>query len=197
MIVTITVIAILAGATTGIVIYIAQILIYTPREARARAIAHDIMETIIEGEAEKRGIRYAKEMLEASSTQVTYMFGYPGNNDERNMRFSFSSNKISRSYTAFGDPISGPPSSYTQPPELVPYYAAGDISISGYPASPNVIFKYYNASGALLADPVPANQLNTIRRIEVYVTVTTGMGEFSRWEGSFKTTSSVEIKQYI
>ncbi len=120
LIVTISVVAIIAGATTAIVAYITQLLIYTPREARARTIAHDIMETIIEGHTQKRGIRYATQVVDASSTQVTYTFGYPGNGDKRNMRFSFNSNKIELSYTAFGDPVNGTELlSYRTPPELV------------------------------------------------------------------------------
>lgn len=196
LIVTMSVVAIIAAATAGIVVYLMQLFIYLPRQMRARDAAHEVIEAMIEGEASKRGMRYAMRVQDASSTQFTCTFGYPANTDKRNMRFRFYGNKIYRSYTAFGDPVNGPQPPYGQE-EIIPYYAAGDISISGETSNPNVIFTYFTASGSQLADPVPPAQLNTIRRVEIGIVVNTGTGLFQNWDGSFATTSGVDIKEYI
>ncbi len=199
LVVTISIVAILAGATTGIVISLMQIFVYSPREMKAKAIAHDVIETMTEGITQKRGMRYAMQIQDASPTQFTYTFGYPGGADERNIRFRWDSaaKKIYLSYTDFGDPVNGPQPPYISE-ESIPYYTGGDISITENSASPNTIFKYYSADGTqVTGNPVPASQLQNIRRVEMAIVVRTGSGAFGEWQSSFKTTSGVDIKQYI
>lgn len=199
LIVVVSIVAILTAATAGIIISLMQLFIYSPREMRVKTIAHEAIETMAEGETAKRGMRYATQIQDASPTQFTYTFGYPGNADKRNMRFRWDSTqkKIYLSYTAFGDPINSP-----QPPygteELIPYYARGDISITEDPANPNTIFKYYKADGTqITGNPVPSAQLQDIRRVEMAIVARTGSGSFGAWQSSFRMTSNVEIKQYI
>ena len=200
LIVTATIVSIIAAATAGIVIYLMQLFIYIPKEIKAKNIANDLIEIMVEGKSQLRGMRYAVQVQDASSAQFTYTFGYPGGADKRNMRFRWDSGaeKVYRSCTAFGDAINGP-----QPPygseELIPYDAGSGISINGSPSSPSVIFTYYKQPVGLVEQPWVSgtDDLSTIRRAEVTISVTTGAGSFQDWGGSFQTTASVEIKQYI
>lgn len=197
LIITIVLIAIIAGVTSGIVINLMQLLIYLPREMKARSIAHEVMDIMDGGETQRRGLRYAVEVKDASPTQFTYTFGYPGNTDKRNMRFRWDGNskKIYRSYTAFGSNLTTLPQPPYSAEELIPYYASNEISINGRPTSPNTIFSYFKADGSpWLGGTEP---YYTIRRVEINIRVTTGTGLFSNWDSSFETTSSIEIKQYI
>lgn len=193
--VVISIIGILAATTAGIVVSLTQLIVYLPREMRAKIIAHEIMETMIEGESQKRGMRYATVVKDASPIQFTYTFGYPGNTDKRNVRFEWDSaeNKIYRSYTALGDVGDDPPPSYSSE-EAIPYYARGDISVTGRASAPNTIFTYFKADGTLWTEGV--DPLYNIKRIEININVKTGTGVFQFGESSFDATSGTEIRQY-
>ena len=196
LVVTILVVLIIASLTAGIIASLMQLFVYLPREMKARTVAHEAIEFMTEGEIGKRGMRFAVQVLDASPIQITYTFGYPGNEDKRNMRFRWDSttNKIYRSYTAFGDAILGPEPPYSLE-EIIPYYAGPDISIRSRQAAPNTIFTYFKQDGSAWAEGVDA--LSEIRRVEINIVVSTGTGLFTNWESSFETTSSVEVKQYL
>ena len=195
-IVTISVIAIIVAATSGIIVSLMQLFVYLPREMKTRTIAHEVMNVVTEGEVQKLGMRYAMQVQDASPTQFIYTFGYPGNTDKRNMKFRWDSaaGVIYRSYTAFGDPIDGPQPPYSQE-EAIPYYARGEIAITGTSANHSTIFTFYKSDGSVWS--LGTDPLNTIRRVDMTIVVKTGSGLFESWESSFQTTSSVEIKQYI
>lgn len=190
LIVTVSIVAIMAAVTAGMVIYVMQLFVYLPREMKARTIANEIIETVTEGESQKSGLRYAVGIQNASSNQVDYTFGYPGSSARRLMRFRWNSgtNKIYRSYTAFGGSIYGAE-------ELVPYYATGEISIRGRSQASTTIFSYFKADGSTWVQGL--DPLNTIKRVEVNVAVSTGTGLFSNWESSFEATSGAEVRQYL
>jgi len=196
LIVTVTIIAILASVTTGLIAYFMQVVMYAPREMKAKTIAQEIAESIIEGQTLKRGTRYASEIQDASATRFTYIFGYPGNTDKRSMRFRWDSaaKKIYCSYTAFGDATSGPQPPYGQE-EAVPYYTRGEISVTGRTANPSTVFTYFKQDGSVWVNGI--DPLTAIRRVEINIAVSTGSGLFQGGEGSFETTSGVEVKQYI
>lgn len=196
LIATILIVLIIAAVTAGILASLMQLFVYLPREMKARTIASEAMEIMAEGEIGKRGMRYALEIQDASPAQFTYTFGYPGNTDRRNMRFRWDSttNKIYRSYTAFGDPVLGPQPPYSAE-DAVPYYATPEISIIGRPSSPNIIFTYFKQDGSAWNGGV--DPLNTIGRVEINIAVSTGTGLFTNWQSSFETTSGVEIKRYL
>ncbi len=194
LIVTITIVSILAAVSAGIIISVMQALVYLPREMKTRSVAAEIIDIMIDGQPQIRGARYAMQVQDASATQFTYTFGYPGNTEKRNIRLQLNSGKIYRYYTAFGDPINGPQPPYSSA-ELIPYYAGADVSISGQPGSPNTVFTYFKQNGSAWVSGV--DPLNAIRRIEINMLVKTGTGLFALWEGSFRTTADIEIRQYI
>lgn len=197
LIVTILIISIISAVTAGVVISVMQLFVYLPREMKARNIAHEVMDIITEGESQKRGARYAVTVQDASPNQFTYTFGYPGNTDKRNVRIRWdnASKKIYRSYTAFGSNLATPPQPPYSSEELIPYYATGEVSINGKSLTPNEIFAYFKADGSAWSQGV--DPVNTIRRVEITVVVTTGTGLFSTWDSLFQTTSSVEVRQYL
>ncbi len=197
LIMAMVIIAIISGVTAGIIVSLMQLFVYLPKEIKTRDIAHEVMDIMIEGESQRRGMRYAVNVQVASPTQFSYTFGYPSDSDRRNMRFRWDSTgkKIYRSYTAFGVPLGGTPPPYGAE-ETIPYYARGDVSINGT-GSPGseYVFRYYKADGTQWVSGI--DPLTTIRRVDMDLTVTTGTGVFTKWDSSFKTTSSVEIKQYL
>lgn len=194
LIITITIVSILAAVSAGIIISVMQMFIYLPREMTARSVAAEAVDIMIDGQSLERGMRYAVQVQDASPTQFVYTFGYPGNADKKNIKFQLSDGKIYRYSTVFGDPITGPPASYG-PAEIIPYYAQGDISISGPSGNPGTIFTYFKQGGSPWVSGV--DSLNDIKRVDITIVVKTGSGLFENWESSFQTTSGTEIDQYI
>jgi hypothetical protein len=119
---TMLIIVIISGLTAGIIISMMQLFVYLPRDMRVRSGVQEAIDIMFDGQQGLQGIRYATAVIDASPAQFTYTFGYPANTDKRNVRFSWSddTNRITRSNTAFGDPVTGP-----QPPYInavtIPY----------------------------------------------------------------------------
>lgn len=199
LIITTAIIAIIAAVSSGIIIILIQLFIYLPREMKTKMIAHDVMEVMTEGEPDIRGVRYSVQVVDASSTQFTYSFGYPGNTDKRTVRLEYDSGakKIYRSYSAFGANLGTGPAAppYPATKTVVPYYAAGDITITGVLAAPNSVFTYYKQDG--LSWTSGFDDLSEIRCVEIAMVVVTGSGSFGDSQRSFQTTSGADVKQYL
>ena len=194
LVITMTIVSILAAVSAGIIISVIQMFVYLPREMKTRSVAAEAIDIMIDGQPLQRGMRYAAKVQDASTTQFTYTFGYPGNTDKKNVRFQLNNGKIYRYSTVFGDPVNGPPASYG-PAELIPYYAGPDISISGPSGDPGTIFTYFKQDGSAWVSGV--DPLNAIKRVDITIVVKTGSGLFEKWETSFRTTSGVEVDQFI
>lgn len=189
LVTTMTVVAIIGAVTAGIIIYLVQLVVYAPREMKAKTIAHEAIETMIEGDTLHRGMRYAAEVVDASADQFSYKFGYPLTvnigptpADRRGMSFAWDVTmmKLRRLSTAFGG------DTYIID-EIIPYYATSEIAMTCH-------FKYFDGTGLEWDATTP---LYNIRRVEIDIQVRTGTGLFQNWEGSFHTVSSVDIKEYI
>lgn len=184
------IIAIVAAATAGIIMSLMEFFVYMPRDIKARRAASDAMDGIVEGEYGKRGIRYASSIVDASSSQFTYIVGYPTDSEKQVVRFIHDSanSKLYRVNTSVGDvnPANLPAASSGFE---IPYYALGgsgtsaaDVSIS-YPSDAGGVFTYYYSGP-------------NINRVQVQITATSGGGLApAAWRGTFTLRSSVEIKR--
>jgi hypothetical protein len=186
-IVTMLVVVILAAVSSGVIVSLAGMFVYIPRDMTLRTVGQEIVEAMVEGVPSKSGMRYAAEVKDASGAQFSYTFGYPGNSDKRNMRFALSNGRIYRYYTGYGDPVTGPGEPYGHG-EAIPDYITPDVVITGPGAALSTVFTYFKADGSEWVSGTDA--LNTIRRIDISIAVTSG-------NSVYNTTSSVDIKQYI
>lgn len=195
LITTIVIISILAAVSAGILISVLHIFIYLPKQLKTRMVGQEVINAVCEGESGKWGIRYSTEILDASDDQFTYSFGYPVNNDKRNIRFKYDgvTKKIYRYCTAFGDPVTGTTNLSYGAAELIPYYATGDITIIPQPDIP--LFSYFKQDGSAWISGT--DPLYELRRVEIAFIVKSGTGIFEKWESAFTVTSGVEIKRYI
>lgn len=191
LIVTVTILAVMAGTTAGIVLSLLQMVVYLPKETRARLVAQEALYSFIEGDRGVMGLRYANMILAANSTSVSYRVGYPYSGDIRDVELALNGAKPQRRYTDLGSAGSGSYGSW----ETVPYYITPDINITGL--SSGAIFSYFKSDGtAWTASGTPPTNLHEIRRVDIGITVTTGAGLFKDWEASFRALSGVDIKQY-
>lgn len=207
LVVTITIVAIMAAVSAGIIVYLLQIFVYLPQEMKARTIAQEVLATIIEGEPGKQqGLRYAAGILTVTRTAATdrilYSAGYPGAADRQRVQLRWArrgttgparyEGTILRRVSPLGSTTLGGE-------ETVPYYAGGGTWVRGNPANPPTVFRYYKANGDEIASGatnLSAADRAAIRRIDINIAVKAGSGLFQSWGATYTTSSSVEIQQY-
>jgi prepilin-type N-terminal cleavage/methylation domain-containing protein len=180
LMVTMTILAIIAAAVAGVIATFVLLFLNLPREIKAKMIANDIAETVIKGVRDKPGIWHSISITDSTGTTCSYTAGYPTSADQVTMTFTYDTMNLKVTRTVGAAPA-----------ETIPYYTSGDSSVT-CPSS--VFFKYYDAAGSQIANPNTQALRNTIRRIEMTYTVTTGTGAT---QGSYTTTAGTDIKQYL
>lgn len=186
----IVILAIIGVTVAGVVIFFTQLFMYSPRQLDTQKIGQELTDIMIEGNQDARGIRFTRSIIDASSQQLSYIYGYPTAQDGRAVRFRWNAadSHIYRSTST--------DSGATWSAEaVVPYYLLNNTAtiIDGKDTS-GLIFTYKKAGDAAWVSGVDA--LNTIRRVIIGVKVQTGSGNFSSFQGSSSNTSSVEIKGF-
>lgn len=190
LIMIILLVAIIGATITGAIIFFVQMFVFSPRQLDVQKIATELMFTILEGNQDIRGIRYARNIIDASEKQFSYTYGYPTANEQFSVRFRWD-----RILKRFYRSTSTNGGATWSAEAIIPYYfpTGYNIFISGKD-SPFVIFTYKKANDVDWIsgiDPVTA-----IRRIIISINVKSGTGSFGALEGSFDTTTSVEIKGF-
>lgn len=194
LITTAMIITVLAATSAALIATSIQLFVYLPREMKARSAAQEALDVMIDGEsggsgsaAVLMGMRSAASINGASPLHFTFITGYPGRENQRIVEFSYdqASRVINRSHSAVGS------TGIVQ--EVIPYYGSGDIKVYGVAATPNSIFTYYKADGSAWVSGT--DNVNTIARVDISIVVKCGAGSLT--EGSFQTTTGVDIKQYL
>ncbi|MEW6101245.1 MAG: hypothetical protein AB1481_03015 [Candidatus Omnitrophota bacterium] len=188
IIVVILVITILGAVFSGIVIFLVQLYMYGPRQLDTAKVAEEASYAVIEGNQDFRGIRYARTPLDASATQFSYTYGYPTSDEGISVRFRWDplDKHIYRSSSTDGG------SSWSQE-TVIPYYISSSITIDGK-ATPSVIFSYKKAGDADWVSG--SDSLSEIRRVILNITVKSGSGSFSEFQGAVDLLASAEIKSF-
>ncbi|MBM3248617.1 MAG: hypothetical protein FJZ10_04270 [Candidatus Omnitrophica bacterium] len=189
LIIVILLVAVIGASIAGTVIFFIQMFVFSPRQLDVQKIANELIFTMIEGNKDIRGMRYARKVINGTSaTQFLYTYGYPTASDQLSvrLRWNASDKHIYRSTSTNGGATWSSES-------LVPYYISPAITIDGKD-TPSVIFSYKKANDAdwiFGTDPYAF-----IRRVVISINVKSGTGVFGALEGSFNTTASVEIKGF-
>jgi hypothetical protein len=193
----IVILAIIAVTVTGVIIFFVQLFVYSPRQLDSQKIGGELTNIMIEGTADCRGIRYAiaSKVLDASSTQFSYTYGYPiaydssvTPTDQLSVRFRWNAadKHIYRSTSTNGG------SSWSTE-TVIPYYIPSTILIDGKD-TPSVIFTYKKVNDANWVSGTDV--VTAIRRVIISINLKTGSGSFAAFQGSANITSSVEIKSF-
>jgi len=189
------VLGIVGSVVVGVILFFMQLFVYTPRALNVQKIGQELNEKVIEGDALVRGLRYATNIIDASSTQLSYTYGHLPDLPGQSVRFRWSAvdKKIYRSTSSDGG--------LNWSGEIViPQYLHNNTSIliDGKDVA-GVIFTYKKVDDddeqeeedwVLGSDPLTA-----IRRVIFSINVKTGTGSFKSFHGSCNLTSGVEIKK--
>ena len=196
-------IAILAGASVGLLRSFLNAMPYLPNQTRVLQAASEILETVAEGSVTTitgapsptlKGLRFAKRISSAASmvmadkTELRYTAQGSCDASTRSclvrLRLDGAANILYRSY--------GVGASFSAE-EPIPYYATEGLQAIGN-GPLGALFRYFDASGTELTAPVSAANLGNIRRVEILVLVQTGSGDFNQGDGSISATSSVAVR---
>jgi uncharacterized protein (UPF0333 family) len=171
----------------GTIIFFVQMFMFSPRQLDTQNIARELEWTMLEGDEDARGIRYAVEVLDASATQFSYTYGYL-DDDQLSVRFRYdaASDHIYRSTSTDGGVG-------WSSEEAIPYFIQSGVIVDGKD-TPSVVFTYKKASDAAWVSGVDA--LGDIRRVIVSLNVKSQTGSFQDFQGSMDITSSAEIKSF-
>ena len=190
LIMVILIVVVIGATVAGVVLHFVQLFMYSPRQLDTQKIGQELSYAMIEGNPDIRGIRYTREVIDASDTQFSYTYGYPTAANQLSVRFRWDSSDdhIYRSTSTNGG------SSWSSE-TTIPYYLENNTTttIDGKDTA-GVIFAYKKAADADWVSGV--DSLTDIRRVVISINVKTGTGSFAGFHGSFDFTCSVEIKDF-
>lgn len=179
---------IIGVTVVGVIIFFVQLFLYSPRQLDTQKIGQELTNIMVEGNQDIRGIRYARSVIDASSQQFSYQYGYPTTEDGQAVRFRWNpeDKHIYRS-------TSSDNGATWSTENVIPYYMPSTVIIDGKD-TPSVIFTYKKANNVDWVSGVDV--VSSIRRMIISINLKTGTGSFSAFQGSSNITSSVEIKGF-
>ena len=147
LIMTISLLGIMAAVSGSMIVSLMQMSVYAPRQTKAREVAQEALDVMIEGDSRVRGMRFSNKVVEATDGAFTYEYGYPTYSEKRKVRLSWDGSKLYSQYSDYGDMVTG--LGDFGPNEVIPYIATGDIQIKQRVVSGSArpIFKYYKQNG--------------------------------------------------
>ncbi|MDD5505640.1 MAG: prepilin-type N-terminal cleavage/methylation domain-containing protein [Candidatus Omnitrophica bacterium] len=172
LIMVIAIIGVLSGAGAWIMVYTVKNSVFVPNQLNMDKLANDALGVMIEGDAQARGLRFARVISGIAVNQVTFI-----NQDDLAImyRWDAGTNKLYRKIGAAAEAV-------------VPAYASGltGVTLSG---KSGAIFTYYDTNEAVTA--TAAN----VRRIRMIIIAKTGTGLYNDWQGQSEQASSVTINR--
>jgi prepilin-type N-terminal cleavage/methylation domain-containing protein len=172
LIMVIAIIGVLSGAGAWIMVYTVKNSVFIPNQLNMDKLANDALEVMIEGDAQARGLRFARVISGIAVNQVTFI-----NQDDLAIiyRWDAGTNKLYRKIGAGAEAV-------------MPAYASGltGVTLSG---KSGALFTYYDTNEAVTA--TAAN----VRRIRMIIIAKTGSGLYNDWQGQSEQASSVTINR--
>ena len=181
LVMTMVIAGILAGAFVTLAIPQINLFFFLPQRIRVYNAVSDLLDTVLEGDASAKGVRFAQTITAATATSLSYTYTTPGLVAHTVvLNYDASSHTVTR--TVDGGTAAN-----------IPYYLNAASGILADPLETN-FFRYYAYGGAEMIGGgiVPAN----IYLVSLAVAVKTGSGKVTESEGMASMKSGVEIKHY-
>jgi len=141
---------------------------YLPNQVQADLVAAEALEIIVEGDSQAKGLRFCKVITTAAANQVVVT-----NQDDKTITYNLSGGSLFRTI----DPGTA---------VMIPYFKAGDMTLSGVGGA---LFTYYDSADAVTAT------LANVRRIDINLIAQNGTGSSDKYEGTSQQSSSVKVYQ--
>ncbi|MBL7151291.1 MAG: type II secretion system protein [Candidatus Omnitrophica bacterium] len=167
----IAIIGVLSASGAFILVNILQQTIFMPNQLNMNMVAAQALDTMIEGEAVARGLRFSKSISSVGADQVVF-----NNQDDQSISYRLDTGtaKLYRSVDGGAE-------------ALIPYYAGTGINLSG---AGGQLFSYYDSAEASTSTPAD------VRRVKINLVAMTGSGSYSDLEGKSEQASSVAVHKF-
>lgn len=202
MVIVIVITAILASAFSSVLVPMLNTLLYYPQSTRVNQAAAELMDIILEGDEQAKGLRYTgpdcaigggggggSTITAASTTSITYNYidaAYCGSGAAR------TSHTVVITLDTANDVVTRAVDGGTA--VNIPYYVGtgSDIDFNA-PGGGVEFLHYYDAAGTDLG-ATPTTTL--IYRVDVNVIATSGSGNVKHNAGQIRLKSGVDIRRY-
>ncbi|GEM_PF-1398377 len=187
LVMVIVIASILGSAFVSLLIPQVNLFFFFPQRMRIQSAAAELLNGILEGDNQARGLRYAhasagsNAITAANANSLTYNYrGADSADHTAVLTYSSINHTVTRAVD--GGPV-----------QNIPYYATSNSGILIDPVETN-FFRYYNFAGAELTGVFP---VQNIYRTELAVKASSGSGKVKESEGNIIMKSGVEIKRYV
>ncbi|MBU9889167.1 MAG: type II secretion system GspH family protein [Candidatus Omnitrophica bacterium] len=160
--------------TVGSLYLLPQVLkntFYLPNQVQADMVAASALETLVEGDASVRGLRFSRQITTAGSNTVAFE---DQDGEAVQFRLDVGAGLLYRR-VAEG------------PEEIVPYFMPPAMTFEGIDGR---LFSYYDASDLSTADAA------AVRRIDIHLRAKDGAGSFDAMEGRSRQSTCIKVNRY-
>ena len=172
LLMTVAVITVIGLSGGYLMVNIVRNNVYIPSQLNVEMAASDILEFIISGDTQARGLRFSRAVTEAEPYRVRFI-----DQDGQDVVIELPSgqNRFVRSVDGGGA-------------AAFPYYLPlPGVEVAG---KNNRVFTYDDASGNQTSDPAD------VRGVVITVVVQAGSGLYENWEGVSEQTSAIAVKRF-
>ncbi len=177
VVITILVLTVIGATTAAFFMPMINLFFYSPSQLTVNNTAQELLNILIEGDNQAKGLRFTKSITSADKDDITFI-----NQDNDTVRYRWDSltNRIYRKINS-------------QAETLVPSSYYGDITVKGEP-SDSEVFQYYDATLSKLS--VPVADETGIETIRIDLIFKAGSGNVKENKGKISVKAGVDIKQF-
>lgn len=196
-ILSIAIIGIVTAATVTYFVPQLGLFFYVPRNVQVQRAGADLIETIVEGDARARGVRYARPLGAAACGIIDHPS--LGVTTPTLLSYTYleadgvTSHTIAIRYTAATQIVERSIDSGAY--EVIPYYVKA-ASAFQFDPSETRFFRYFNTAGTEMDDIGTPIVPNNVSRIQIGVFASSGAGAVEQAQGKIKLRGGTEIKRY-
>jgi prepilin-type N-terminal cleavage/methylation domain-containing protein len=172
LIMTMSAVAILAVAGSYLMLSLVFDTVYIPNKLSVEAVADDVLEAAVEGNARAAGLRFATQMTRIGESVMEFR---EADGHLVEVRWDPVLKQVFLS-------IDGGAAA------LLPAYIPKHISIEQKDKKP--LFTYYDSSGKVTGDP------QAVRRIEIECIVKSGSGKYSDWQHEASYATAIAVRRF-
>ncbi len=174
LVMVIAILGILTVVGGSMVIFVTQDLIYSSNVLNMDMLANDAMDKIIYGDSLAKGLLFCQQITASTDNSVTFV---DQNGKTVIITLNTGTNKITRTINGSADN------------NFLYYSSSSNIALTvGRNAK---MFTYYDANEAVTTTAA------SVRRVEINFIAKYKTGNFSNWQGSIESSSSVNTPKYI
>jgi len=168
----IAIIGIISAAGASLMLFLAQNSIFIPNKLNVEMLGHDLLEIMIEGYQQAKGLRFSTAVATAANNNIKFQ-----NADGKTVEFFWDSGN-KKIYISINNGARA----------VIPYYLPDGIYIEQKDSNP--IFTYYDVNEFATSNPT------AVRRVKIEFRVRSGSGNYQDWQSQLDFASSITVRRF-